>query len=137
MTNSINKINKNLRELGLELAPYKTQLVHFNRKNVILGKIEIAIDVCKIKSSYSARFLGIIFDYRLSFSTHIDQLKKKKKCLRAHNILKCLYGVTWGADPEKLIIFYKSYIRSMIDYCSFIYFPTTKRLIEKIEKIQY
>ena len=109
--------------------------MHFNNKNIRPGEIEIDLNGCKIKSSPSARFLGIIFDYRHSFSTHIDHVFTK--CQRALNILKFLCGITWGSDPETLIIFFKSYIRSIIDYSSFIYFPRNINLIEKIERIQY
>lgn len=92
ISNSIKKIDKNLRELGLELAPSKTQLIHFNNKNIAPGKIEIDINEYKIKLSPSARFLGITFDYRHSFSTHINQMLKK--CLKALNILKFLCGIS-------------------------------------------
>lgn len=52
------------------------------------------------------------------------------------NIIKFLCGTWWGSDPETLVIFYKSYIRSIIDYCSYIYCPRKVNLLEKIQKIQ-
>ncbi|OXU18623.1 hypothetical protein TSAR_001811 [Trichomalopsis sarcophagae] len=44
LTNSIKKIDKNLRELGLKLAPNTTQLVHFNKKNIRPGEIQIELN---------------------------------------------------------------------------------------------
>lgn len=58
------------------------------------------------------------------------------KCGRALNIIKFLCGTWWGSDPETLVIFYKSYIRSIIDYSSFIYCPLKANLLNKIQKIQ-
>ena len=53
------------------------------------------------------------------------------------NIIKFLRGIHWGADPQTLIIFYKSFVRSIIDYGSYIYFPNQTTLIDKLEKIQF
>ena len=53
------------------------------------------------------------------------------------NIVKFLRGVWWGAYPNTLITFYKSYVRSIIDYGSFIYYPTQKTKKDKLDRIQY
>ena len=46
-------------------------------------------------------------------------------------------GRKWGADPSTLLTLYKSYVRSLIDYGSFIYFPKSQQHIETLEKIQF
>ena len=53
------------------------------------------------------------------------------------NIIKFLRGTRWGADPQTLIIFYKSFVRSIIDYGSYIYFLNQATQIDKLEKIQF
>jgi len=53
------------------------------------------------------------------------------------NILKFLRGTWWGTGPETLITLYKSFVRSIIDYASFVYFPLQKNQIHKLEKIQF
>ena len=53
------------------------------------------------------------------------------------NILKFLGGKWWGANAETQIILYKSLVRSIIDYGSFVYFPTQHNQIYKLERIQY
>ena len=53
------------------------------------------------------------------------------------NIIKFLCGVKWGSDPSTLLILYKSYVRSLIDYGSFIYFPKSQQHVETLEKIQF
>ena len=43
-----------------------------------------------------SKFLGILFDRKLSFIPHIKYLKAK--CLKALNLLKVLSHTSWGAD---------------------------------------
>lgn len=131
---AINIVGKNLSNIGLELAPNKTKLIHFNNKRILPGSVEIKVKDHTIKSTKSACFLGIIFDYKLSFLDQIDNISQR--CAKSLNIIKFLCGTWWGADPSTLIILYKSLIRSVIDYGSFIYFPTQINLINKIENIQ-
>ena len=104
---SIGIIKDNLRSLGLELSAQKTVFIHFNRNKHYPGATEIKIDDVVIKSSYSTKFLGIIFDYQLTFTDHINYVQKK--CTKALNIIKFLCGTWWGSDPETLIILYKKF----------------------------
>ena len=81
------------------------------------------------------RFLGIIFDYKFSFKHQIDHIQQKS--LRSLNLIKFLRGTWWGCNPNTLLILYKSFLRSTLEYVCFIFFPTQKNTIEKIERIQY
>lgn len=132
---AVNIIKQNLSHLGLELSSSKTVMIHFNNKNILPGNTDIKIGSHIIKSSYTARFLGIIFDYRMTFIPQTNEIHKK--CMRALNIVKYLCGTWWGSDPETLITLYKSFVRSIIDYGCFIYLPTRKNEIAKLEKIRY
>ena len=53
------------------------------------------------------------------------------------NLLKFLRRTWWGADPSILLILYKSFVRSIIDYGCFIYFSHKKNEVEALEKIQF
>ena len=127
-------LKNNLYELGLDLCGAKTILLHVNRKNIPPGSLEIEFDGLTIKSSETAKFLGITFDYQMTFTSQINNIKKK--CLKANNIIKFLCGTRWGSSPQTLIMIYKSFVRSLIEYGIFVYFPTRKTEIEKLEKIQ-
>ena len=43
-----------------------------------------------------AKFLGIIFDKKLTFVPHIKYVKAK--CLKALNLIKVVANTDWGAD---------------------------------------
>ena len=109
-------------------------MLHINNKNIPPGKSEINICGSIIKSSATARFLGIVFDYKLTFTPHIDMLIKK--CAIRANIIKFLCGVKWGSHPSTLISLYKSFVRSVIDYGCFVTFPKTIKYSNALEKIQ-
>ncbi|XP_058803329.1 uncharacterized protein LOC131671138 [Phymastichus coffea] len=128
-------IYQNLRNLGLDLSPSKTVLMHFNNRHVKPGLTEIKIKDTIIKSSESTRFLGIILDYQLNFKNHIKQIHKKASM--ALNIIKFLRGTWWGAQPGTLLTLYKSFIRAIIDYGCLVYYPTQAKLTNVLEKIQY
>lgn len=135
MERVIRDVEKQFHSLGLEITPEKTNVLHFNNKKIKPGDIKLQIGNQEIKSTYSARFLGIMFDYKLSFRSHIEEIQKRT--MKALNIIKFLRGTWWGCDPSTLLLLYKSYIRSIIEYGLGIYFPTTKKLASTLEKIQY
>ena len=112
---------------------HKTTFVHFNKRNIKPGNTELKIKNMVIKSCSTVKFLGIIFDYRLNFKEHINTLQSK--CSKTFNIIKFLRGIWWGSDPESLITIYKSYVRSIIEYSCYVFFPTQKDQNLKLERI--
>ena len=62
------------------------------------------------------KFLGVVFDCKLSFIPHMKHLKDK--CTRALNLLRVLAHTFWGADQENL---FRSLIRSKLDYGCIVY----------------
>ena len=89
---SINIIHNKLFDLGLTLCAQKTTFIHFNRNNITPNSTQLKTKDTTINSSPTAKFLGITFDYKLTFKEHINHLQSK--CLKALNILKFLRG-TW------------------------------------------
>lgn len=128
-------VSNRLWKLGLEVSPGKTELVHFNKNGIAPGNLEVNVQGRSIVSTHSVKFLGIFFDFQLNYDQHLNHVHKKAS--KTLNILKFIRGVYWGADPTTLISFYKAFTRSVIDYGSFIYFPTHKNKILKLERIQY
>lgn len=76
----------------------------------------------------SKKFLGVIIDQKLSFEEHVRYVSKN--ALKGINIIRCLAGVSWGADPKILSILYKAIVRSHFDYSALAYInsPHAKKL---------
>ena len=54
------------------------------------------------------KFLGLIFDNKLTFILHIQYLKSK--CKKALNVLKVVSHYDWGADRKVLLRLYRALI---------------------------
>ena len=65
------------------------------------------------------KFLGLIWDPKLSFRAHIKYLKSK--CRSALNIIKILSYSSWGSDSKTLLNLFRSLIRSKLDYGLAVY----------------
>ena len=59
------------------------------------------------------------------------------KTLRCMNIIKCLRSTWWDIYADTLIHFYKSFIRSVVNYGIFVYYPTQKLAINNLDQIEH
>ena len=82
-----------------------------------------------------AKFLGLIFDHKLSFIPHIKALKAK--CLKALDILKVLSHSDWGGDRTAPLNHYRTLIRSKLDYGSIIYGSARKSYLKSLDIIHH
>ena len=80
------------------------------------------------------KFLGVIFDRKLSFIPHIKHLKDK--CTKALNLLRVLAHTSWGADQETLLHLYRSLIRSKLDYGCIVYGSARGSYLRMLDPIQ-
>ena len=93
----------------------RTQCVHFCQLRKVHDDPELYLYGSLILVVVDFKFLGVLFDRKLSFIPHIKYLKAK--CLKA--LLKVL--TDWGAGRTVLLQLYRSLIRSKLDYGSIVY----------------
>ena len=110
----LNNIEDWATENGFKFSKTKTQCVHFCQIRQLHLDPHLTIPVVS-----EAKFLGLLFDNKLSFIPHIKALKAK--CLKALDILKVLSSSDWGGDRTVLLNLYRSLIRSKLDYRSIVY----------------
>ncbi|CAB0043250.1 unnamed protein product [Trichogramma brassicae] len=132
---AISELERGLDDVGLNISPPKSKFIHFNVRNIAPGKMKIKIQNHIIPSCGKNKFLGVIFDYQLSFKDHIAYIQTR--CNTAMNIMKFLCGTYWGSHPDTLLRLYETYVRSILDYGSFVYFPKNAGLKTKLERIQF
>ena len=77
-----------------------------------------------------AKFLGLIWDTKLTFEHHIKYLKAR--CQKSLNILKVLSRTEWGADRTTLLKLYRSLVRSKLDYGCIVYGSAAKTSLAKL-----
>ncbi|GFV69352.1 probable RNA-directed DNA polymerase from transposon X-element [Trichonephila clavipes] len=91
---AVNNILKWCDTNGHSISASKSCCVHFCRKRGIHPDPEIRIRDIQIPVVPDVRFLGVIFDRRLTFLPHILHLRKK--CEKSLNLLKVLSNTSWG-----------------------------------------
>ena len=114
----IHRIENWALNTGFKFSKSKTQCVHFCQLRKLHDDPELYLYGSPIPVVEEFKFLGVIFDRKLSFIPHIKYLKAK--CLKAMNLLKVLSHTNWGADRTVLLQLYRSLIRSKLDYGSIV-----------------
>ncbi|GFX25549.1 putative RNA-directed DNA polymerase from transposon X-element [Trichonephila clavipes] len=81
------------------------------------------------------RFLGVIFDRRLTFLPHILHLRKR--CEKSLHLLKVLSNTSWGADRTSLLRVYQAIVLSRIDYGCVAYGSACNSTLQKLELVKH
>ncbi|GBM82339.1 hypothetical protein AVEN_54772-1 [Araneus ventricosus] len=81
------------------------------------------------------RFLGGIFDRKLTFLPHILHLRKK--CERSLTILKAPSKTSWGADRTSLLRIYQAVVLSRIDYGCMVCGSARATVLRRLDTIHH
>ncbi|GBO21011.1 hypothetical protein AVEN_136294-1, partial [Araneus ventricosus] len=131
---AINNIVEWSNKSGLTISAQKTIGIHFC-KRPLHPVPELFLSGVPIRFQDNYKFLGIVFDKRLTFLPHIASLRKR--CLRSLNILRTLSNTSWGADRSCLLRVYRSIIRSMIDYGSVVYGSARPSYLKRLDYVHH
>ncbi len=153
MQNALNKISIWQNEWGFKISPLKTEAVIFNRTHNTLKYLEteqqyvlkisedkyrriphLTVNNQAIPYKKQARFLGMILDYKLTWSPHVKDLINR--CRKDLNLMKLISGTCYGADKKALLMVYKALILSKIDYGCILYHNAAKSILAKLDVIQ-
>ena len=132
---NLNKVNKWARENGYKFSKSKTKCVHFCSLRKMHNDPLLKIDDSEIPVVNEYKFLGIIFDEKLSFIPHIKYLKNKST--RAQQLLPVVAHTEWGADRQTLIKLYRTLLRSQLDYGIFVYRSARKSYLKQLDPIHH
>ena len=134
----INRIENWALKNGFKFSKSKTQCVHFCQLRKIHDDPELYLYGSLIPVVDDFKFLGLIFDRKLSFIPHIKYLKAK--CLKALNLLKVLSHTNWGADRTVLLQLYRSLIRSkflFVQSSSIVYGSARKSYLLELDTVHH
>ena len=137
------KLEKWLNDWRLKMAPHKCMYSIFsqNKKAGEKGKkgfnnenLNIKIYGENITLDNNATFLGLRFDKFLNFKNQIAHIKSS--CNNRLNIMKVLAHKSWNINTKTQIQLYKTLVRSIFDYSSFIFPTLTGKSKRKLQFIQ-
>ena len=131
----LNKIQKWALENGFKFSKTKTQCMHFCQLRGLHNDPVLKLEGVEIPVVDQYKFLGIIFDRKLSFIPHINYLKAK--CQKVLQLLRVVAHTDWGADKLTLLKLYRSLVRSKLDYGCFIYGSARKSYLRCLDSIHH
>ena len=118
----------------INISQNKTKFMVFKNKNKKVN-FQLCLDNYNIEKVSKFKFLGIHFDSLLTWKSHIDEICKK--CFIRLNILKSITGSFGGANCKTLLLFYRQYIRPILEYGSELFNTAAKTHLYKLDSIQY
>ena len=77
------------------------------------------------------KFLGIIFDSKLTFQLHFEGILEC--CNNRYYCLRLLANKKWGPSPATLIQIYKQCVRPIFEYVSLSTITVSDKIISKIQ----
>ena len=87
-----------------------------------------------VQRDSTPRFLGVVFDERLSFSEQVEHIRKK--CFGRLNILRIFSHRSWKLNSKTLLNIYRVLIASVIEYSAFIIPCISSANIKLLQVIQ-
>ena len=111
--------------------PDKFKAIMLTKTDHNTAGIRLEISGATMLSINEIDLLGITIDTKLSFDSHITKMCRKAS--RQLNALKCL-GFYIPLDTRKILA--NSFIISNFNYCPLVWYFSTAKQLQKIEKIQ-
>ncbi|XP_055925872.1 uncharacterized protein LOC129957542 [Argiope bruennichi] len=135
LQNAVDRVVNWCNNNGHTISPEKSRCIHFCRKRNIHSDPVILIRNMAIPVATEIRFLGVVFDRKLTFLPHILQLRKR--CEKNLNILKVLSKTSWGADRTSLLRVYQAIILSRIDYGCMVYGSARPSVLRRLDTVHH
>ena len=133
LQHQLNKIQQWADENGFRFSLTKTVCVHFCQCRGLHADPELYLGQSEIPVVEETKFLGLIFDRKLSFIPHIRYVKKR--CQKALDLLRVIAHTEWGGDRTVLLQLYHALVRSKLDYGCMVYGSARPSYIKMLDPI--
>ena len=97
----VNSVQDWVSNNDFQFSTSKTVCMHFCNQRKHFAEPSTLLDKNHIKVVTDAKFLAVIFDRTLSYSSHVNYLKSN--CLKALDVLKVVGHTEWGADRKTVL----------------------------------
>ena len=118
-----------LNDMILNSGKFKAILLQKNKRNT--SEYPIVLRGHEIQTREPVTLLGVTIDYKLSFEEHVANLCQKASAQL--NVLKRL-GTFMSHQTRKSMV--QSFILAQFNYCSLVWYFTSAKQTNKMEKIQ-
>ena len=128
---ALNLLGENAEKYCLKISESKTKAMCFNGPQ---PNHQLRINDIQIEWVKDHKYLGILFDNRLSFNNHVQYILTK--CHKRINVMKSLTTINKGAYAKVLITYYVTAVRSLIDYAAPVLTNISQKNMQELQKIQ-
>ncbi|GBL79128.1 Putative protein in type-1 retrotransposable element R1DM [Araneus ventricosus] len=118
----------------LKINPTNSKFIMFPYKKDITHVPRLKMNDIVIKQSRTLKYLGLLFDERLTCRPHLEGVREKVNYLQ--NKLYRFSRATWGVKPQVFKEIYKMAIEKYILYGVEIWFNKTVKISQKLIQIQ-
>ena len=118
---------------GFRFSSLKTKVVHFNKRDRTIALPQLKLNNRTLNYSPSAKFLGLDFDSKLTWSPYLTRLKNE--CQKLLGIMKMISSQKYGATQNCLMKIYRIYIRSKLEYGAIAYASASSNELKKIDVV--
>ncbi|CAJ1057684.1 RNA-directed DNA polymerase from mobile element jockey [Xyrichtys novacula] len=125
---AVDKVEQWANRWGFKLSVAKTQVICFAKRH---KEVSIKLYDQTLEQAKVVRFLGVLFDEKLTWKQHIEKLRDK--CKNVNNLMRCMAGRDWGATRKSLLNIYQAMMRSRIDYGSVAYMSAAESHLKKLD----
>ena len=109
--------------------------MHFCQLRKMHNGSTLKLDDLEIPVVSQYKFLGIIFDQKLSFIPHIQYIKDK--CNKTLKLFRIIAHTDWGGDFQTLLKLYRTLICSKIDYGCYVYGAARKSYLKTLNTVHH
>ena len=109
----VNSVQDWISNNGFKFSTSKTVCMHFCYQRKHFAEPSILLDKTPIKVVSEAKFLGVVFDRTLSYSSHVNYLKTN--CRKALDLKVVGHTDRGGGDQKTLLCLYRALVRSKLD----------------------
>lgn len=131
LQNSINKFMKWCKDNGLSVNSAKCKVMTFSLKKITFHT-DYYINSEIIPRTEIMRDLGVMFDPKLNFTSHIEFITNKARAMLA--FVKRNTYKTMNANVAKML--YYAFVRSNLEFANIVWMPHHQNHINMIESIQ-
>ena len=131
----LNNIQEWATRNGFKFSKSKTVCMHFCQLRKAHDDPVLILDGQPIPVVEETKFLGVIFDKKLTFIPNIKKLKAK--CQKALNLLRVVAHTDWGADRKILLNLYRTIVRSKLDYGCIVYGSARPSYLKTLDTIHH
>ena len=118
---------------GFKFSINTTKVIHFSLSSSLVSLPDLYLENNLLPYSNSTRFLGWVWDKKLTWVPHINKLKAQ--CAKLLNLLRSLTSQTWGADQYCRLKLHRMFIRSKLHYGCIVYDSASRSTLLSLDTV--